>query len=227
MRTPRLSIAAAITALLFMVSCAGFQPEPDEVVARTLTTPAQLAKAQWNSAPEVYLLRLSVVFEKYGAKIPLTCMMELDTGADKIRLVAMTDTGTKLLDLAIEPGGEHFEFVVEKFGRIPALDLMLADGLRHIFLAPLPGGGDWLYRENTFQRLTRREGDERYTFILAGDGRLLEKAARLDTNSWRARYRNYSNMLDGLNTPTMVVYTDNRMHYKIRSKLISIKRVQR
>jgi hypothetical protein len=209
---------------LFISACARLELTPDEIVPVRPTTAAALAEPQWSVRPGHYRVRMAFVLDYHGRKIPMTGFLDLDTGARRARFVGLADTGPTLFDAEVEPGGEKLINGIEPFKRFPELTAFVTGGIRRIFLDPAPSAGDTLALSETYYRLTRWRGDERLTFIFAGDGRLLSKAGSTPDRDWSVRYASHR-VFDGLPFPTEIKLRDLQAGGSLTLRIETVRRI--
>ena len=133
---PPLAWATLLIVLLF-AGC-GFAPRRE--------APATAPPA-WLSEPAVWRIRQVVLIELGEMQFPVQGLLELDTAAGTVRLVALDDFGVTLFRLTITRTGESVDFILPLVPRGAEVTRSVAASLRRIYLEPglaaSSEGGDW------------------------------------------------------------------------------------
>ena len=200
--------ALVVLACLVLSGCAPWpQLGAGELVPLSSTSAEELASGGWSADTGKYRLRLTGLYEYRGNKVPFTGIVEVDAGADKARLVGLTEMGLTLFDILVERGESRAAFIVEGLDRIPDFEGITGAAIRRIFLDPSPKAIDTLVTEKTFYILRSGDGAEQGEAYFAGDGRLLGKRSFTESPGWRVRYENYFKS-DETHFPGAIEYRD-------------------
>jgi len=105
------------------------------------------APPAWLSEPAVWRIRQVVLIELGEMQFPVQGLLELDTAAGTVRLVALDDFGVTLFRLTITRTGESVDFILPLVPRGAEVTRSVAASLRRIYLEPGLAAsserGDW------------------------------------------------------------------------------------
>jgi hypothetical protein len=207
--------AGLLAALLLTAACGTVPFRPTEPAATRPATAASLSGNLWTAGKGIFLVRQSVLMEYMGARIALSGVMRLDTGARTARLVGMDEMGVKWFDLSVDRESTRTNFILPALERYPGMARAVGDSVRWIFLEPEPAGTDTLAIEPDRYVLTRRRDGDSIRFILGGeDAQLLEKRSGGPSGRWRIGYYEHLRW-QGLSVPGGIVLDDRRAGYRL------------
>lgn len=101
------------------------------------------APPAWLATPALWRIRQVVLIELGEKQFPVQGLLELDTAAGSLRLVALDDFGVTLFRLTITRAGERVDFLLPLVPQGAEVTRSVAASLRRIYLEPAlvdPGG---------------------------------------------------------------------------------------
>jgi Protein of unknown function (DUF3261) len=217
-------LAALLPALLTAGCAAPFFPLPPTVAVPAGKSAAELAGSDWTRLPGRWLLTQSAEFSFHGRKLPMQGLLQLDSGHQAARLIAVNELGIKLFDIEVFARGETVHYLLPDLARYPRLGEAVAASVRRMFLAPRPRADDRLRREATGYELAREENGRSIRFRFGGQQAQLEQIRVMAPGEdWQVGYYDYRSAGE-VEYAEKILLEDRVAGYRLRLRVLGMRR---